>query len=336
MKTNLLLIKFLLNNLQFNNIKFENKIFFFSNRITDQYNIYPISNYLFKRKIHHTLLFNGQNDVLKKIKSKFKKNIYQIQYHLILSDLIKGYIKFLGRKKDIVKIFSIFKFQPHEKEKIFHFFKLFFIYEQLFRRVIKNQKVDVVFSHLFASPETCALIHYLKNIKNNKKCLSLSYALIGLGGESALYVHSNNDIVLTTSKDDAKIMKQLKKNKLTFLPTPKEKIIGSIRNEIVKKNFLKNKIKKNKKLNLLFFKINSKNYDNIDDIALKIFIETTKKFKNRINFKIKDRYNRRSGIINTMLTNNLINNENLVESTELFVEKSIIELIFVLVHALLL
>ena len=122
-----------------------------------------------------------------------------------------------------MKIFSIFKFQPHEKEKIFHFFKLFFIYEQLFRRVIKNQKVDVVFSHLFASPETCALIHYLKNIKNNKKCLSLSYALIGLGGESALYVHSNNDIVLTTSKDDAKIMKQLKKNKLSFLPTPKER-----------------------------------------------------------------------------------------------------------------
>ena len=65
LKTNLFLIKCLLNNLQFNNIKFENKIFF-SNRITDQYNIYPISNYLFKRKIHHTLLFNGQNDVLKK------------------------------------------------------------------------------------------------------------------------------------------------------------------------------------------------------------------------------------------------------------------------------
>ena len=88
---------------------------------------------------------------------------------------------------------------------------------------------------------------------------------------------------------------------------------------------MKNKIKKTKKLNLLFIKSNSQHYDNIDDIALKIFIETTKKFKNRINFKIKDRYNRRSGIINTMLTNNLINNENLVESTELFVEKSIIE-----------
>ena len=325
LRKNIFFFKCLFNQFRFDNIKFENKIFLFSNRITDQYNIYPISNYLFKRKIHHTLLFNGQSSVLNKLKSKFKKKIYQIQDHLILTDIIKGYIKFLSKKRDIVKIFNIFKFNSYEKDKIFYFYKFFFIYEQLFKRLIKNQKVEIVFSHLFASPETCALIHYLKNIQNNKKCLSLSYALIGLGGESALYVHSNNDIVLTTSKDDAKIMNQLKKNKLIFLPTPKHKLIGSIRNEIIKKNFMKKKVKKNKKLNLLFIKSNSQHYDNIDDIALKIFIETIKEFKNKINFKIKDRYHRRSGIINMMLANNMINNENLINSNELFVEKSIIE-----------
>jgi len=59
--------------------KFKKKIFFFSNRITDQYNIFPLSNDLQKRNVKHTLLFNGNSDVLKIIKNKFKKKFTKLK-----------------------------------------------------------------------------------------------------------------------------------------------------------------------------------------------------------------------------------------------------------------
>jgi len=63
-KESLKIIKFIykciLNQIFVNQIKIEDKIFFFSNRFTDQHNIFPISNYLLEKNVRHTLLFNGQ------------------------------------------------------------------------------------------------------------------------------------------------------------------------------------------------------------------------------------------------------------------------------------
>ena len=102
---------------------------------------------------------------------------------------------------------------------------------------------------------------------------------------------------------------------------PNEKIIGSVRNEIVKSQFYK---KSSKKINFLFIKSNSAHYDNIDDLALKIFVKSAKKFDKEINFQIKDRYKKKSEIVKQMLKDNLITKKNIVDNKEIFIEKSII------------
>ena len=104
--------------------KFEKKIFFFSNRITDQYNIFPLSNELEKRNIKHTLLFNGNANTLKKIKKKFKKEIYEIRNLLILSDLFKGYLNFKSKKKEIIKLCKTLNLKNEKKKKFFLFFSI--------------------------------------------------------------------------------------------------------------------------------------------------------------------------------------------------------------------
>ena len=321
LKTIQLIFNYLLNQIFIKQIKFENKIFFFSNRTTDQYNVFPLSNYLSKKNMNHTILFNGNVEVFKEIKKKFKKKIFHIKNYLNISDFIFGYINFLTKKKDIKKIFDIFYFNNNEKKKIFNFFKFFFIYRELFKRLLKNNRIDFVLSDKFNSPAICSLIHYLKHEKNNKNFSAISYAYVGLGGESGLYIYSNSDIVLTTSKDDTKIFNQLKKKRLLFLPTPLEKTIGSARNELVKKKYRKIK---NKKINILFIKSNSQAYNNIDQKALEMFVETIKKFDHKIDFKIRDRYQSRTWIINRMIRDNLITEDNIADERELFIEKFII------------
>ena len=324
-KESLKIIKFiykcLLNQIFVNQIKIEDKIFFFSNRFTDQHNIFPISNYLLEKNVRHTLLFNGQQNVLHKIKKKFKKKIFQIQNYLNISDLFYGYINFLKKKHEIKKLFNIFNFNKDEKKIIFNFFRFFFIYQEIYKRIIKTKEIKFVLSDKFNSPEICSLIDYLKFKKGNKKFLAISYAYIGLGGESATYIYSNSDHILTTSKDDNEVLNLLRKKKLLFLTTPTQTAVGSVRNETIKKKYFK---KKSKKINILYIKSNSHHYNNIDDKALKIFIKVIRKFKSDINFKIKDRYNSKSQIIKQMLSHGLIKKKNVVNDNEAFVEKSII------------
>ena len=315
------LVKCFLNQIFILKPKFEKKIFFFSNRTTDQYNIFPLSNDLVKKNIKHTLLFNGNADVLKAIKSKFKKKIYEIRDLLIISDLLKGYFNFINKKKEIIKLCKILSFKNDKKKEIFSFFLFFFIYVELYRRVLKNTKIDMAFANKFNSPDLCALIYYLKYEKNKKNFLSISYALIGIGAESGLYIHSNSDIILAPSKQDFKIFNMINKNGVSILSKPIVKVIGSVRNEIVKNRFYK---KKSKKINILYIKSNSVHYDNIDDLALKMFVRVAKKFHKKINFYIKDRYLKKSKIIQKMLSDNLITANNLVNDDEVFIEKSII------------
>jgi hypothetical protein len=301
--------------------KFEKKIFFFSNRITDQYNIFPLSNELEKRNIKHTLLFNGNVNTLKKIKNKFKKEIYEIRNLLIFSDLFKGYLNFKRKKKEIIKLCKTLNFKNYKKKKIFSFFLYFFIYLELYRRVLKNKKIDMAFANKFNNPYLCALIYYLKHEKHYKNFLSISYALIGIGPESGLYIHTNSDIILVPSKQDVMIFNKLKQNKLLISSKPKLKVIGSVRNEIIKNKFYK---KKSKKINILYIKSNFIHYNFIDDLALKMFVKVVKKYHKKINFYIKDRYLEKSKIIQLMLKENLIKKINIVNNKELFLEKSII------------
>lgn len=317
-----LIFIFLLKKIFTQKIKIEDKIFFFSNRITDQYNVFPLSNYLLKKKINHTVLFNGKKEVLTEIKKKFNKQIFQISDYLSIFDFIFGYINYLTKKKYIIKIFNIFNFNNKERKKIYFFYLYFFIYRQLFKRIIKNNKIEFVLADKFNSPEICSLIYYLRHEKQYKNFSSISYYYTGTGGESGLYIHSNSDIVLTPSKDDSDILNQLKKKNLTFLTNPLPITIGSARNEIVKKKYYK---KKNKKIKILFIKSNSQHYNNLDNKALRMFVSTIKKFKNKIDFKIKDRYQGRSPIIKHMLRENLISDKNIADTKELFVEKFIID-----------
>ena len=173
----------------------------------------------------------------------------------------------------------------------------------------------------FNTPELCALIYHLKYVKKEKNFLSVSYPFIGQGGESALYLHSNSDIILTTSKADKKIIDLIKK--ITFLPIPKLKPIGTVRNEILKNKF--NKKIDNKKINILYIKSNNLHYNDIDDKALRIFIKSIKKFKNKIKFKIKDRHHGMSKTVKQLIDKKSITKKNLVDDKENFIEKSINE-----------
>jgi hypothetical protein len=280
-----------------------------------------LSNDLQKRNVKHTLLFNGNSDVLKIIKNKFKKKIYEIKNLLIISDLFKGYLNFISKKKEIIKLCRILNFKNDKKKEIFSFFLFFFIYVELYKRILKNTKIDMAFANKFNSPDLCALVYYLKYQKNDNNFLSISYALIGIGAESGLFIHSNSDIILVPSKQDIKIFNTINKNGVSIFPKPIVKVIGSVRNEIIKNRFYK---KKNKKINILYIKSNSLHYNNIDDLALKMFVKVVKKFHKKINFYIKDRYLKKSKIIQLMLRDNLITEKNIVDDKEPFLEKSII------------
>ena len=175
----------------------------------------------------------------------------------------------------------------------------------------------------FNTPELCALIYHLKYVKKEKNFLSVSYPFVGQGGESALYMHSNSDIILTTSKADKKIIDLMKKKKITFLPMPKLRPIGTVRNEILKNKF--NKKKKSKNLSILYIKSNNIHYNNIDDKALRMFIKSIKKFKYKINFKIKDRYHGMSSTVRQLISDKSITKKNLINKKEIFIEKSIKE-----------
>jgi len=192
---------------------------------------------------------------------------------------------------------------------------------ELYKRILKNTKIDMAFANKFNSPDLCALVYYLKYQKNDNNFLSISYALIGIGAESGLFIHSNSDIILVPSKQDIKIFNTINKNGVSIFPKPIVKVIGSVRNEIIKNRFYK---KKNKKINILYIKSNSLHYNNIDDLALKMFVKVVKKFHKKINFYIKDRYLKKSKIIQLMLRDNLITEKNIVDDKEPFLEKSII------------
>ena len=75
--------------------------------------------------IHHTLLFNGDSEVLKKIEVKFKKKIYQIKNFFIISDFLKGNFNFFNKKKEIIKLCKILNFKGKKKKKFITFLFLF-------------------------------------------------------------------------------------------------------------------------------------------------------------------------------------------------------------------
>ena len=321
----LITITFLLNYfLKKKNIKkinLEKKIFFFTNKLIDQYNIFPLSNFLLKKNINHSLLYAGEKEKLNQFNKLFKKEILNITNFITISNFISGYFIFVSKKKEIKKIFKIFNFGEEEKKKILIFYKYFFIYHELYKRLFKNKTIKIVVTNKFNTPELCALIYHLKYVKKEKNFLSVSYPFIGQGGESALYLHSNSDIILTTSKADKKIIDLIKK--ITFLPIPKLKPIGTVRNEILKNKF--NKKIDNKKINILYIKSNNLHYNDIDDKALRIFIKSIKKFKNKIKFKIKDRHHGMSKTVKQLIDKKSITKKNLVDDKENFIEKSINE-----------
>ena len=323
----LITITFLLNYfLEKKNIKkinLEKKIFFFTNKLIDQYNIFPLSNFLLKKNINHLLLYSGDTKRLSQLQKIFKKELFNIKNFISISDFILGQFNFFLKKKEVKKIFKIFNFNKEQKKEILIFYKYFFIYHELYKRLFKNKKIRIVVSDKFNTPEQCALIYHLKYVKKEKNFLSVSYPFVGQGGESALFRYSNNDIILTTSKPDKKIFDLLNKKKIAFLPMPKLKPIGTVRNEILKNKF--NKKIDNKKINILYIKSNNLHYNNIDDEALRIFIKSIKKFKNKIKFKIKDRHHGMSKTVRQLIDKKSITKKDLVNDKEIFIEKSINE-----------
>ena len=307
-------------------ITFEKILFFFSNKYEDQHNIFPISEKLIKKNINHTLLFSNfpQKKNYHKIQKKFSNKILVIEDLIVLTDILSGLRMFLSSKNEIINLSKILKFDFYQKIILIKFYLIFFIYLNLYSRIFKKVSIDYLFSHRFNSDSLCSLIYYFKH-KCKKKIQVCSYEFLGLGGESALYLYSNSDILFVPSKLDFKLVNKIKKNNLFFTNFLKLKLTGSIRHEHFLENLKWKKEKNSNKLKILFILSRSNHYNSVDVRAFKLFIKVFQKFKDQIDLKIKDRPDIESPLIKLFLKEKLIKQNNIIRNNKDLIEDNIID-----------
>lgn len=285
------------------NLNLEEKIFFFSNKLVDQYNVFPISNYLLNKRIRHSNLISIENKNvftllkygftpdkqghLKKLQKKYKNNLISINNIIEFKDIIYGILNYKKKKEEINKLFKILKLDNYQKRSIKNFYVFFFIYLEFYKRVLKEKDIRYIFSHYYNSPELCSLVYFLKSRKSKYVPKIFAYEFIGLGGESATYLYTNVDVLFVPNKLDILLSKKLENNDLLFFDFPKLIEVGSVRKENMK--HIEKKIWEKGKLKILYIKSRSEHYNFIDDKALEMFARAIKRFEYAIDFKIKDR-----------------------------------------------
>lgn len=311
-------LQLLKNEISYTNIYFEKYIFYFSNKIIDQYNIIPIWN--LRKNGNSLFVFNNIKKDAAKLKIIRSKKKINIQENLRLRDYLIGFYNFYKNKKKIDIFFNLMNFDANEKSMCFNFYLEFFIYVSFFSKNNDIHKIKTIFSNFFLSPDICALIYTNKN-----KAKKISYQFHGLGYETVCILHNNTDILLYKDKTDTKILYDLKKSNFYHFKFPKKFIcVGSGRYFYLRKK-LKNIQKKLKRernnLNLLYIKSNPTYLDNMDDYCLDYFVKTMKSFPN-FSFRIKDRPKNISNSTLLLIKNNKITKKN-ISSNEL-VEKDLI------------
>ena len=290
------------NEIFYSNIFFEKYIYYFSNKLIDQYNIKPIWNS--KKNNKSLFIINNITKDAEKLKITNSDKKLNIHINLRLRDYLIGYFDLYNNHKKINLFINLMNFNKKEKSMCLKFYLEFFIYKSFFSRNYDVKNIKCIFSNFFISPDICALIYV-----NENKAKKVSYQFHGLGYESVCILHNNTDVLLYKDKIDTKILYDLKKNNFYSFKFPKKfTCVGSGRYFYLHKKFNTTKKKEKSILNVLYIKSNSIYLNNMDNNCLNYFIKTIKKFSN-FDFKIKDRPKNISDItLNLIQTNNITKN----------------------------
>lgn len=322
------LCKFFFKRKKKQNQLFETEVLFFTNhRVSNENNIFPITNVIEKKKFQYSVIF--ETDDPEKINDYLKiyneDKLINIDRNFVIFDFLKSIIF------PLINIRKIFLIKNHIKKisllnLLIDCSKCYYLYLN-YKEIIRKINPKKIFLNYSSGKEF--FIFAAKEFNN--KITVFGYALHGISYSNQCltshYLFNHIDKLFVYGKLDYKHFNHLKKHN-TIFSLPKEIIIsGSVRDSLIAS---KKKQNISREKNLLYIKSNPNMLNDIDGKFSQLFYKICKQnnFK-KLNIKLKER-NLIANSTKILIKNKILLNKDLITNNSLKTEDLIFSNDFIL------